>query len=465
LIAIPRSLARTYRTVLRRCLSPPGTRPEPPLVLAQSDGQTLTLQACGPDVAVRHTAAIASPAGTMAIRATVLAQVEGRTDEPATLEEIAPGRGRATWSDGGVPQSVEFDTADPTKLPEPPRVPSRLSAVSDSFLAALGEASRVAARESTRFAVCHVQIRGKTGQVIATDGRQMLIQGGFQFPWDDNVLVPRLPLLDLPSVSRSGPAGLARAGDHLILRVGDWAFWLALDTTGRFPDVEGAIPRERGGARLFLNTQDAAFLVTTLSKLPGRDDEHAPVTIEFATLPAIRARSSQGGPTTEVILTRSDSGGTPLRVATNREYLLRAAALGLETIQAYRADVPLVGKAADKTYVWMPLDKSEVISPGKDVERLLSAEDVPPPPADLPTQRRRTLMPPPPGNGHSSDDRTPPERGGFGDLLAEAEALRNLLADASARSARLVATLKQHRRQAKAVRDAVVSLRQFDLGG
>ena len=62
MIAIPRSLARAFRAVLRRCLSPPGARPVPPLVLAQSDGQTLTLQACGPAVAVRHTAALAGPA-------------------------------------------------------------------------------------------------------------------------------------------------------------------------------------------------------------------------------------------------------------------------------------------------------------------------------------------------------------------------------------------------------------------
>jgi hypothetical protein len=40
-----------------------------------------------------------------------------------------------------------------------------------------------------------------------------------------------------------------------------------------------------------------------------------------------------------------------------------------------------------------------------------------------------------------------------------------MLSDASARAARLVAALKQQRRQAKAVRDAVVSLRHLDLGG
>jgi hypothetical protein len=114
----------------------------------------------------------------------------------------------------------------------------------------------------------------------------------------------------------------------------------------------------------------------------------------------------------------------------------------------------------------MPLDKSDVVPPGQDVQRLVSAEGVPPPPDDIPTQRRRTAMPPPSGNGHPSDDRAPPERGGgFGELLAEAEALRALLSEAAARSTRLVATLKQHRRQAKAVEAAVVSLRQLNLGG
>jgi hypothetical protein len=465
MIAMPRSLARAYRVVLRRCLSPPGARPEPPLVLARSDGQTLTLQACGPDVAVCHTAALAGPTGALAFRATVLTQVEGRTDEPATLEEIAAGRGRATWTEG-VPQTVEFDTVDPASLPEPPRVPARLSAVPESFLAALGEASRVAAKEFARFAITHLQLRGKAGQVVATDGRQMLIQGGFQLPWDDTVLVPRLPLLDLPGVSLSDPAGLARAGNHLILRVGDWAFWLALDTAGRYPDVEGAVPRERGGSRLVLDPRDAAFLVAALPKLPGRDDEHAPVTIDLAEPPAVRARAGRDGPAAEIILAHSESGGAPLRVATNRQYLLRAAALGLGTIQAYRPDVPLVATAAGRTYVWMALDRSAIVPPGEDVQRLVSAEDVPPPPADIPTQRRRTDMPPPSGNGHAPDDRVPPERNaGIGELIAEAEALRNVLSEASARSARLVAALRQHRRQARAVQAAVVTLRQLDLGG
>jgi hypothetical protein len=77
-------------------------------------------------------------------------------------------------------------------------------------------------------------------------------------------------------------------------------------------------------------------------------------------------------------------------------------------------------------------------------------------------------MTPPAGNGTSPERRLspgPPEPGGVNDLVAEAEALRHLLAEAAARAGRLVAALKQHRREARAVRAAVASLRQMGLGG
>ena len=47
----------------------------------------------------------------------------------------------------------------------------------------------------------------------------------------------------------------------------------------------------------------------------------------------------------------------------------------------------------------------------------------------------------------------------------EAEQLRSCLQDASARRSRLLAGLKQHRRQSRAMRAAVRSLRQLKLDG
>ena len=50
------------------------------------------------------------------------------------------------------------------------------------------------------------------------------------------------------------------------------------------------------------------------------------------------------------------------------------------------------------------------------------------------------------------------------DPLAEAEALRAVLGEAVARSARLVSALKNHRRQRKAIESAWTSLQQLKLG-
>jgi hypothetical protein len=182
----------------------------------------------------------------------------------------------------------------------------------------------------------------------------------------------------------------------------------------------------------------------------------------------VRARSDKGGPATEAVLSRSTAEGADVRVVTDRRFLLRAVELGFGEIEVVRPEVPLVCRDTRKTYVWMPLDAKAAIPTGKDVLRLVSAEDQVAPPDQPSPQRRRIAMPVSSGNGHPPEDRLSsqqPERGsGINELIAEAEALRNLLGEAATRSHRLLAALKQHRRQAKAVQAAVGALRQLDLG-
>jgi hypothetical protein len=70
-------------------------------------------------------------------------------------------------------------------------------------------------------------------------------------------------------------------------------------------------------------------------------------------------------------------------------------------------------------------------------------------------------------NGDQHRDRTrpieAPAPGSRGDVLAEAEALRDVLHDAFSRTSRLVAALKLQRRQTKAVAQAMASLKQLQL--
>jgi hypothetical protein len=80
--------------------------------------------------------------------------------------------------------------------------------------------------------------------------------------------------------------------------------------------------------------------------------------------------------------------------------------------------------------------------------------------------QRAFSVPPSKGPAPEANGAQPPlgERpGGLGSLIAEAEALRTLIHEAGTRTARLLAALKQQRRQSQAVRAAVASLRQLQL--
>jgi hypothetical protein len=465
-IELSRALARQFRAVLRRALADQGLRGSSPVILCQAGESGLSLHTRLGDVAVRYQHAGPRTPGKIAFLASVLAEVEGRTDPPVLLEPLPDGRGRASWSEDGVPRVIEFDQPQPDRAPKLPELPARLSPMPNDFTRLLGDAVQTTAREGTRFGVTRVQMRGKAGELVATDGRQLLVQGGVPLPWKDDLLVPRLPVFGVRNLPLTGPVLLGRTDDHVVLRVGDWTFWLVIDKSSRFPAVQDVIPRATNSSRLCLDPADAEFLVATLPRLPGRDDDLSPITLHLTTPPAVRVRSEKGGPATEAVLSRSMTSGPDKAVVTDRRYLLRAVQLGFREIAVVRPDVPLLARDASRTYVWMPLDPKTAIPPGQDVVRLESAETATP---DQPQpQQRRTAMPTPTGNGHGASDRPPPagppeRNGGVNDLIAEAEALRQLLGEAATRSQRLLAALKQHKRQARAVEAAVVSLRQLNI--
>ena len=67
----------------------------------------------------------------------------------------------------------------------------------------------------------------------------------------------------------------------------------------------------------------------------------------------------------------------------------------------------------------------------------------------------------PPNGGNGSPQ---PPRYGIDELIDDAEQLRASLHDAGVRVSRLLAALKQQRRQSRALRSAVASLQQLQLG-
>ena len=60
------------------------------------------------------------------------------------------------------------------------------------------------------------------GTINATDGRQLLIQSGFTFPWQDAVLVPRNKVFTSPELPQDQPVAVAQSGDWAAVSAGRW---------------------------------------------------------------------------------------------------------------------------------------------------------------------------------------------------------------------------------------------------
>jgi hypothetical protein len=417
------------------------------------------------EVAVRHWQPGNYPAEVIAFPGGLLAEMEGRGGEPVTLEATEPGQGRARWSAGAVPRVVDFHATLPDKIPSLPDMPRHGKAFSTDLLRALTEAGRSTGQQAVRMGLTRIQLRGRTGQIVATDGKQLLVQGGFPFPWNDDVLVPRLPVFGYRDVSWEGPVRVGRVKEVVVLQCGPWTFWLRIDQDSRFPQTEQVIPQEAAvQSRLHLHPEDATFLAAALPKLPEPNDEQMPVTVDLCTPPAVRARGAGDGPLTEVSLARSTVLGKPVRLTVDRRLLYRALKLGFAELQIVAADAAVACRDASRIFVFMPLSPEAALPPAKDAIRIASAEgEVAPPP---PVERSVPSMPTsqPHGNGAENNGRPETPVNGLVDLIAEAETIRDVLHQATGRTARLVAALKQQRRQSRAVEQAMASLRQLQLG-
>ena len=398
MIALPRALARQFRVFLRHCLQPPGPR-EPPLLRLQVGPQGLELAARQQECTLLYRQAGSFPPEALVFRADLLADIEGK-DGTVTLVASGDGKGEARWNDGGVPRVRPFDLATPDKMPELPEPPARLKPLEPSFLSALAEAARTTARDGVRFALTRIQMQGRRGQLVATDGRQLLVQSGFTLPWSEDVLIPVLPLFISRDLPNDGPVAIGRTAYHVSLRIGPWLFHLEIDASGHFPNAETVIPRmDAMVSRLHLSEDDARFLVHVLPRLPGSKKHLAPLTLDLGKQVILRAGADDAPPVSEVVLSGSSCQGPPVRVACNRHFLRRVVQLGFRELLIRNATTPLLCRDDTRTYLFMPLDGA--LPPAADAVRIVSGETesaalrVEPQPQ---AERRREVMPRPPLN-------------------------------------------------------------------
>jgi hypothetical protein len=295
-----------------------------------------------------------------------------------------------------------------------------------------------------------------------------LIQGGFGFPWDGDLLIRGSPIFACKVFARDQLIHAARTETHILLKIGQWTIFCEIQKQCRFPRVDDAVPANDSiKSRVHFDAEDARFLETALDRLPGGEELNSPATIELTGKVTIRARQTEHSQITELILNGSSYSGPLVSISTNRSLLGRALRLGFREIGLASVESPIVCRHQDSIYAWQPLSADSAAEPAAEVVRIESSST----PCESVQETassatpRRTMSEPVRRNGHAQNP--PHESNGqagndspgsnLSTLIHEAEALHTSLMEARASVAGLIAGLRRHRKQSKALR---VSLAQ-----
>ena len=484
MLTITRRKALQLKAVMRRAF---GNRGPGPAVCITAAAGTLNVRAGLADIAVEYSEPTTRPAEGYWLPFQFLADCEAKKDEPVQLEATGEDRVSAQWRDRGVPQLIQYQAVEPPEVDTFPRPPEHFAENPARLLRAMVDAGEGTDPDSVRYAMGHLQLRGPHGSIGATDGRQFLVQSGFTFPWEGDLLIPRSRVFASPELAGEEPVLVGQSGDWLTFRTGPWTIWLAVNKDGRFPDLARHIPRPTDAtARCALSATDAVFLAQSLPCLPSDDAFNYPVTLDLNGRVAIRAKAADQTKPTEIVLSGSSWSGEPVRLNINRKYLARALKLGFHDLLVFGAKVPVVCHDEHRHFVWATLDPDSAIPPADDAIRIEPPQATADGPNPNPKPKRRVPIVSEPstnsnGNGHAPANATASANGHAAKtngqarkatgrkaelqdaaaLIEQAEKLRTALHDLMYQASGLVKALKQHRRQSRAVQQTLASLRQL----
>ncbi|MBA4191990.1 MAG: hypothetical protein C0467_28760 [Planctomycetaceae bacterium] len=442
--------ARDFRVLFARCVAGRPRGPAPPLLIRFAGNTRALCCTTNDGVILMHSSSVEGEHDELLVLpGSSLSEIEGSTDEGVQLDRQSKLRGALHWHTGTKPRKLPVELILPGKQHVIPELPE-LSAVSSKLLSAFHECGRSAARDNGRYAMSRIQLQGRTGRVVGTDGKVALLANGFQFHFTDDILVPALPLFGSKPLLLANEVRVGLTSTHLVVVAGPWSVWLPFDVKARYPDVPSLIPR-RPLTVVQLDDHDVVELLKVLSGLPGKDDEDSPITIDAGGMVTIRGRGAKTSETQEVTLAHSTVTGPAQQVVFNRRILARALSLGCRTLKL-TPEKPVVAEGVHIVVLALPLDSSLIVSP--------TIVGPPPTPAlaqPIPIPERSNHMPTNETNGH-----TPP-RGDPADPLVAAEELRDALTDAAAKAARLVALLKAGRKHNKVLASVFANLKQLGL--
>ena len=472
MVTITRSLARQLRATFRRTGAGRSGVRTWITFLAAVDGLRIRLKT--QDVALEYFQAGEFQPDQLSIPFEFLADCEGRKDEPVTLQVQTNGRALVNWSDRGVPQMVQYD-ADPTAEEIAfPALPERLQTTEPEFWLALADAAQTCDRTRIRYALDCLHLRGASGQIATTNGRHILVQSGFIFPWPDDVLIPACGVLGCSELATEHGFTLGKTDDWVTLVAGPWSVFVKIEKNATFPKLDDLFrPGDQARSRLHLEPTDARFLTDALPRLPGGQDTNCPITLDLNGRVVIRAADEERTSLAELTLVNSSSSGDPIRINVNRNLLLRAAKLGFTQFWLFGPEAPVQCDDGRRKYLWAVLDAKSALAPGDNPVCITSPPIAGPPAATTaPAKPQTSIMPKstnhkskPPNNEESPPSATPAEGAKLESPIEQALALRCALRETLDQTNHLISALKRQNRQSKLVQTTLAALEELRSAG
>jgi hypothetical protein len=404
-----------------------------------------------------------------------LADFEGRNGDQVTFETADAGIVQARWEDDGVPQVKSYEAEEPAKLPAYPSLPKTMTPVEPSILKVLAEASLSVSHDNIRYAITNIQLKGSVGAIIATDGHQLL-QMTFPLPWSDDVLVPASAVFGCKELQHEGSVCIGKSDNHVSIQAGPWTLHLPIDKDGRFPKVETVIPKqEEATAHCRLHPEDCAFLAKAIDRLPGAEDDDAPITLDLNREVRVRAKANDQKQTVELALNRSEATGAALRLAMNRKFLARAVELGLTEFCATDSKKPILFHGDKCKFVVMPLTEGQLLPASQNAIRIVSTKEAQKEPVHTAPRSKivnethdsttndaaESEVPQPTSDGKKGTRTRKAKNTGLATLIQEAESLKDALRQICGRSHDLVVALKRHRKQSRLVQSSLKALKDL----
>jgi hypothetical protein len=369
MITISRSLIRELKTVFSRGLGITSRQTGPPVEFLV-DQHGLQIRTRNQQIALEYRLPLAGLKSQHVVsHFGLLRCCHGVKSDPVQLE-VENDKIRAEWQDAGIPQSIEYPVVECEEIPE---LPERLECNDSRLMVAFGDACETATTDSSRYALDHLQLRGPTGQVIGTDGRQLLIQDGFQFPWEGELLVHANRLLCSRELRRGKSIEVGNTDEWVTLRSGPWTIWLKINEKARFPDVMELVNQgTEPVATLQVPDKDADFICSALKPKPFHQGDADKVTLDLNGEVTVRTREGGQEQHRDYVLCRSERSGESLRINTSRDYFRRALQLGFREINLSGPDTPASCREGYRTYVWALLTQAEAVQPQSDAVRIES---------------------------------------------------------------------------------------------